>query len=179
MQRGPSGSPSRGHKQDTKKPSSHLNDAWHERAPPDTLTRATTTPSNLPAHDGQLRHLLLPHRQLRPPPQRLPDLLHALDIPRPVPMMAEREQHRILGARDPLVAARGAPARDDVDVLADVLAEGVERQAVDIAAERALGLAADERDAQDDVGGEQRARDRHPPERLVQPERQQQGVRPG
>ena len=93
-------------------------------------------------------------------------------------MVAEREQHRILGARDPLVAVRGAPPRDDVDVLADVLA-GVERQVVDVVAERVLDLAADERDAQDDVGGEQRARDRHPPERLAQPERQQQDVDPG
>ena len=91
-------------------------------------------------------------------------------------MMAEREQHLIPGARDPLVAARGAPARDDIDVLADTLAEGAERQVVDVVAERVLDPAADERDAQDDVGGEQRARDRHPPERLVQLERQQQDV---
>lgn len=97
---------------------------------PDTLTRVTTTPSNFPAHDGQLRHhLLLPHRQLRPLPQHLPDMLHTPDIPHPVPVIAEREQHHILSARDPLVAARGAPARDDVDVLADLLAEGVKRQA--------------------------------------------------
>ena len=93
-------------------------------------------------------------------------------------MMAEREQHLIPGARDPLAAARGAPARDDVDVLADTLAEGAERQAVDVVAERVLDPAADERDAQDDVGGEQRARDRHPPERLVQLERRQQDVDP-
>ena len=79
------------------KPSGHLSDAWHECGPLDTLTRATTTPSNLPVHDRQLRHhLLLPH-YLRPPPQRLSDPPHALDILPLVPMMAGREQHRILG----------------------------------------------------------------------------------
>jgi len=88
-------------------------------------------------------------------------------------MMAERGQQCILGARDPLVTARGAPARDDVDVRADVLVGGVKRHVVDVVAERVLDLAADERDAQDDVGDEQRARDRHPPGRLVQLERQQ------
>ena len=44
-------------------------------------------------------------------------------------MMTEREQHHILSARDPLVSARGAPARGGVDVLTDPLAEEAERQA--------------------------------------------------
>lgn len=79
--------------------------------------------------------------------QRVPDLVHVLGRPALAAHLAQRVQQLVVRVHDHLLDAGRGAAHDDVHVLADLLAEGVEGQVVDVVAEGVLDLPPDQREA--------------------------------
>jgi len=81
---------------------------------------------------------------LRLLPQRLVNLRDALVGPGARAQGTKRVQKLVVRAEDEGVGGGGRLGHDDVDVLADGLAEGIEGEVVDVAAEGVFDFAADE-----------------------------------
>lgn len=125
---------------------------------------------------GRLRLLVV---RVRPVLQRRADGVHGLRGPDVIAALAVGVHDLVPGALDQLLGGDLGARRDGLHVLDDLLAEDVERQVVDVVAERVLDLVADEEDAEDDVRREDGRRDRDPSERRVELEGQQDHVEPG
>jgi hypothetical protein len=76
--------------------------------------------------------------------QRLMNLIDTLIHPGACAERAERVQELVVGAEQEVVGGGGALGHNDVDVLADGFAEGVEGEVVDVAAKGVFDFAADE-----------------------------------
>ena len=112
---------------------------------------------------------------------RLPQPLLAPQLPALIRRRANREQHAILPALDvfhEVVELEGL-RRNDVQLGGDLVAEQLEWQVVDVLAEGVLDLAADEEDAENNVGGGDGGGDGDPLEDGVELEGEEHHVDPG
>ena len=75
-------------------------------------------------------------------------------LPSTIPTIADREEQSILITPDPLLILGLLDTADDVDVACDLLAERVEGEIVHVVAEGVFELGADEKETEDEVGGE-------------------------
>jgi hypothetical protein len=93
--------------------------------------------------------------------------------------VTQRIQHLVIVVIRNVRENRCNLAHDDIHVLSDLFAEGVEWEIVDVVAEGVLNFATDERDAEDDVCGEHTGGDGDPPKRFVELEGEEEDVDPG
>ena len=120
-----------------------------------------------------------PHIRLRLRHQRIPNILLTPRHPPIEALLAQRPQRHIQIAPKELGYVGPRVAHDVVDVGLELLAEGFEREVVDVFAEGVFDLAADGGDAEDDVGGEDGTRDGDPAEVVPHLEGEHHDVDPG
>jgi hypothetical protein len=111
--------------------------------------------------------------------QRIPDLLHTLIRPALASHVAQRIQHLVIVVSCNVRENRCHTAHDDIHVFPDLLAEGIEREIVDVVAEGVLDFATDECNAEDDICRKHAGGDGDPAKRFVQLEGEEEDVDPG
>ena len=118
-----------------------------------------------------------PQRRLIP--QLTPDPRLAPLLPGTVSRVTHREQQPILITPNPLPILRLLDTVNNINLGGNLLAKRVEREIVDIVAERVLELGADEEETKDEVRGHDGAGDGDPLEGRVELEGEQHDVDPG
>ena len=116
---------------------------------------------------------------IRPRSQRRPYIARALGLPRPIPHGPHGRHDAVPLVLDEVLPPRHLLGTDDVDLVRDLRAVSVQRQIVVVSAEGVLDLPADGRDAEDDVGAHDGARDRDPVEGIPELEGEGEDVDPG
>jgi hypothetical protein len=111
--------------------------------------------------------------------QRIADVLLCPAHPAVEALLAEGVERLVERAAEELGDLGARVAHHVVDVGLEFLAEGVEREIVDVFAEGVLDFAADGGDAEDDVRGEDAAGDGHPAEIVPHLEGKHHDVDPG
>jgi hypothetical protein len=111
--------------------------------------------------------------------QGIADVLLRAPHPGVEALLAERVERLVQRVAEELGHLRARVAHDVVDVGLEFLAEGVEREIVDVFAEGVLDFAADGGNTEDDVGGEDAAGDGHPVEVVPHLERKHHDIDPG